>query len=151
MPIEAGELRQGERFNFTDPHDATFTGIEVSILNIGLGGVQICHPQLLRLGTHGPLHFRHDDGVVTVTGRVLWSHLAQTDSGMLYRSGIAIDAPDQQFASAINTFFRMGVIHRDHESLERKRAQMQEREERRRSQPRLAPVSIPATDPTATS
>lgn len=152
MPMDITELRKGERFIFTEPLLATFSAIEVSVVNISLGGVQIMHPHLLRLGTHGHLHFRHEDGVVNVTGRVLWSHMAQTEAGMMYRSGITLDSPDQQFAVAINAYFRAGVIYRDGDSLERKRLHLKAREERRKSQPNLTPVVLPPlSDPPSTT
>jgi hypothetical protein len=146
MHTDIAELRKGDRFVFTDPLPAMFIGTEVSILNISLEGVQILHPQLLRLGTHGHLQFRSEDAIINVNGRVLWSHLSQTESGTVYRSGLALDEPDHHFAAAVNAFFRTGSVHRDDDSLDRKRVQMEQREERRKSQPYLAPVVVPPLD-----
>lgn len=140
MQSEVAEHRRDERFVFTNPLNAMFTGIEVILSNVSLQGVQILHPQTLRLGTHGHLHFRYRDMSVQVTARVIWSQLAQTEAGTAYRSGLLLDAPDQQYATAINTLFHDGMVQRDLESLDKKREQMIAREERRKSQPYLTPV-----------
>ena len=140
MQSEVAEHRRDERFVFASPLNATFTGIEVLLSNISLEGAQILHPQTLRLGTHGHLHFSYRDLTVQVSARVIWSQLSQTEAGTAYRSGLMLDAPDQQYATAINALFHDGVVQRDPESLDKKREQMMAREERRKSQPYLTPV-----------
>lgn len=145
MQSEVAEHRNGDRFVFLTPLNATFIGSEVTLSNVSLEGAQILHPQPLRLGTHGHLQFRYRETTVTVSGRVIWSHLAQTESGTAYRSGMTLDEPDQQYATTLNALFRDGLVQRDLESLDRKRERMIEREERRKSQPYLTPVD-PSTD-----
>lgn len=140
MQSEVAEHRQGERFVFTTPLNATFTGTEITLSNVSLEGAQILHPQPLRLGTHGHLQFHYRDTTVNVSGRVIWSHLAQTEAGTAYRSGLTLDAPDQVYATVLNALFRDGLVQRDMESLDKKRERMLEREERRKSQPYLTPV-----------
>ena len=58
----------------------------------GIRGAQISHPQPLRIGTRGKLWFRRGDVSVTVHATVVWSHLAKTTSGMVYQTGIKLDA-----------------------------------------------------------
>lgn len=140
MQSEVADTRRDERFVFTSPLNAAFTGIEVLLSNVSLEGAQILHPQTLRLGTHGHLQFHYRDMTVQVTARVIWSQLSQTEAGTAYRSGLMLDGPDQQYATAINALFHDGAVQRDLESLDKKREQMIAREERRKSQPYLTPV-----------
>lgn len=147
MQSEVAEHRRGDRFVFITPLNGTFTGTEITLSNVSLEGAQILHPQPLRLGTHGHLHFSYRETTVTVDARVIWSHLAQTEAGTAYRSGLELDAPDQQYATVLNALFRDGLVQRDLESLDKKRERMLEREERRKSQPYLTPVDpSPAGD-----
>lgn len=140
MQSEVAEHRRDERFVFISPLNAMFTGTDVILANVSLEGAQILHPLTLRLGTHGHLQFRYRDMTVQVSARVIWSHLSQTEAGTAYRSGLVLDAPDQQYATVINALFHDGVVQRDVESLDKKREQMVAREERRKSQPYLTPV-----------
>ena len=140
MQSEVAEHRRDERFVFRSPMNAVFTGVEVLLSNVSLEGAQILHPQTLRLGTHGHLDFQYRDVNVQVAARVIWSQLSQTEAGTVYRSGLLLDARDQQYATAINALFHDGMVERDTESLDKKREQMIAREERRKSQPYLTPV-----------
>lgn len=143
MTPEVVDLRKGERFTVIEPLTGTFGQAEVAVVNLGLGGVQISHPQPVRIGTRAKLWCRRGDVTITTTGTVVWSHLSATSAGMVYLSGIRLDAADPQYALAINTLVRGGVLRQELDSLDRKRQRMREREEARKSQVRMIPNSEP--------
>jgi hypothetical protein len=144
MTLTVEELRKADRFVAVEPISGTFGQAEATVVNVSIGGVQISHPQPLRIGTTARLNFRHGDVVVTTHARVLWSHAAPGTGGKLvYRSGLKIEAVDQQYAMALNSLIRAGVIRQDLESLDRKRKRDQEREEKKKSGPRFIPTSEP--------
>lgn len=142
MSVE--ELRKTDRFVVVEPFSATFGPVEASLLNVSIGGAQISHPQPLRIGTLARLSFRKGDAVVATQARVIWSHVAPMAGGKLvYRSGLKIEAVDPQYALALNTLIRSGVARQDVESLDRKRERDQAREEKKKSGPKLIPISEP--------
>jgi hypothetical protein len=143
MTIEVVDLRRGDRFNIVESLAGSFGAAEVAVLNLSLGGAQISHPQPLRIGTKAKLSFRRGDVSVTVQAAVVWSHLASTKAGMIYHTGIKLDAPDAQYALALNTLMRADVLRHETDSLEKKKQRMQEREEARKSQARMIPPSEP--------
>jgi len=141
MPNEVVDLRKGDRFIFSDPVSGSFSASDVSVVNLSLTGVQVSHPEPLRIGTRAAIVFRRGEVSVHVSASVVWSHLARTENGMTYRSGLRIEAADPQYAMAINALVRVGALHRDEDSLERKKQRMAEREEKRKSQPRVIPIT----------
>jgi hypothetical protein len=143
MSTEVIDLRRGERFTVTEALTGTFGPAEVAVLNLSLGGVQISHPQPVRIGTRAKLWCRRGDVTITIPGTVVWSHLNATSAGMVYMSGVRLDTADPQYALAINTLMRGGVLRQDVDSLDRKRQRMREREEARKSQIRIVPTSEP--------
>ena len=143
MTTEVIDLRKGERFSVVEPLTGTFGPTEVAVLNLSLGGVQISHPQPVRIGTRAKLSCRRGDVTITIAGTVVWSHLNATAAGMVYLSGVKLDAADPQFALAINSLVRGGAVRQELDSLDKKRARMREREEARRSQVRIIPTSEP--------
>jgi hypothetical protein len=143
MTTEVVDLRRGDRFNVVEPLTGSFGAAEVAVLNLSLGGAQISHPQPLRIGTHAKLWFRRGEVSVAISATVVWSHLAPTSGGMVYTSGIRLDAPDANYALALNTFVRADVIRHETDSLEKKKQRMREREEARKSQVRVIPSSEP--------
>ena len=135
MVIE--ELRKADRFAVTDPITVTFGPAEGTLLNLSISGAQITHPQPIRIGTVGRLAFRRGDVVVTTQARVVWSHVVPSAGGKLtYRSGLRIEAADPQYAMAINSLLRAGVIRQDLDSLDKKREREHQREEKRKSGPK---------------
>ena len=144
MTSEVADLRKGDRFNVVEPVTGSFGPAEIAVLNISLRGVQISHPQPLRIGTRGKLWFKRGDVQVSIQAVVVWSHLVRSTSGtMAYRTGLRLDAVDAPYALAMNTMMRTGIIRQDTDSMDRKRAQLAEREERRKSQVRMIPSSEP--------
>ena len=140
MNEDVNEVRQQDRFLAVEPLNATLDGLEVSVLNVSVAGAQIQHAQPLRIGTTALLHADYRGVTGSVPVRVVWSHLAQTPDGLLYRSGVFLEAPDSPWAAAVNALVRAGAIVLDSESLERKRLREIERETRRRSG---AKMSVP--------
>lgn len=143
MTTEVVDLRRGDRFNVIEPLTGSFGAAEVAVVNLSLGGAQISHPQPLRIGTRAKLWFRRGDVSVTVLATVVWSHLASATGGMVYKSGIKLDAADAPYALALNTLVRADVIRHETDSLAKKKQRMLEREEARKSQVRNIPSSEP--------
>ncbi|HYO79336.1 MAG TPA: PilZ domain-containing protein [Thermoanaerobaculia bacterium] len=141
MTTEVVDFRKGDRFIVVEPLTGSFGATEVAVLNLSLGGVQISHPQPVRIGTRGKVWFRRGDISATVQGTVVWSQLTATSGGMVYKSGVKLDAADPQYALAVNFLVRSAVIRQDTDSLERKKQRMREREEQRKSQIRTIPTS----------
>lgn len=140
MSEEVIDLRKGDRFQAVEPIGGSFNGIDVSVINVSVTGAQIMHAQPMRIGTRSRLAFQHGEVTVSVLVQVVWSHLWQTPDGHAYRSGVHLDASDVMYAAAVNALIRSGALHRDTESLERKRQREQERELRRKSGPKLDPA-----------
>ena len=143
MTTEVVDLRKGERFSVIEPLTGTFGPAEVAVLNLSLGGAQISHPQPVRIGTRAKLWCRRGDVTITVSATVVWSHLTPTSAGMIYFSGVRLDAADPQYALAINTLMRGGAIRQELDSLDKKKQRLREREEARKSQVRIIPTSEP--------
>lgn len=141
MTTEVVELRKGDRFLAVEPIIGSFGPGEVAVIDLSLSGAQISHPQPLRIGTRGKFWFKRGEVTATVPAHVVWSHLSKTASGMVYQSGLKLEAADPQYAMAINTFVRSGILRKDAESLDRKRQRMLEREATRKAQVRIIPSS----------
>jgi hypothetical protein len=131
------DLRKSERFQVLEQLDGLFGVVEVTLLNVALGGVQLGHAQPLRIGTRARFVFHRGDIAVSIAGRVVWSHLSQTEAGLLYKSGVQLDDGEVQYAAALATFLRAGIIARDTSSLDRKRQRELEREQRRASSSKM--------------
>jgi hypothetical protein len=115
----------------------------VAVVNLSLGGIQISHPQPVRIGTRAKLSCRRGEVTITVPATIVWSHLHAGSGGMTYFSGLKLDAADPQYALAINTLMRGGALRQDVGSLDKKKQRMHEREEARKSQVRIIPSSEP--------
>lgn len=145
MTMIVEELRRADRFIAVEPISSTFGQTEATIINLSIGGAQITHPVPLRIGTMARLSFKRGDASVLTQARVLWSHAAPGTGGKLvYRSGLKIEAVDPQYAMALNFLIRAGIIRQDCDSLERKRKRDLEREEKKKSGPR---IMIPTSEP----
>ena len=144
MSIEVVDLRKGDRFVIVEPITGTFGAADVVLLNLSLSGVQISHPQPLRIGTRARLWFKRGDLTAAVHAHVVWSHLAKATTGaMSYQSGLQIDNVEPQYAAALNAMIRTGIARQEMESMERKRQRAIEREQLRQSQIRVIPTSEP--------
>jgi hypothetical protein len=140
MSEDVIDLRKGDRFHAVEPIGGSFGATDVSVINVSVTGAQIMHTQPIRIGTRARLAFRHGEVIVSIVVQVVWSHLWQTPEGHAYRSGVRLDAPEVQYASAVNSLLRAGAVQRDTDSLERKRQRETERELRRKSGPKINPA-----------
>ena len=136
--------RKGDRFLVVEPIAGAFSGFDITLLNVSAIGAQIRHVQPLRIGTKAMLSFHYPGISATVMAHVVWSHLLQTDDGLVYRSGLKLHESDPQYAAAVNALLRAGAVVRDADSLERKRQRELERELRRQSSPKM--TIIPPTN-----
>ncbi|HYI07685.1 MAG TPA: PilZ domain-containing protein [Thermoanaerobaculia bacterium] len=144
MSIEVVDLRKGDRFVIVEPVTGTFGTADVALLNLSLSGLQISHPQPLRIGTRARLWFKRGDISAVVQAHVVWSHLAKSTSGaMAYQSGLKIDNVDPQYGAALNAMIRAGIIRQDADSMEKKHQRAIEREQLRQSKIRIIPSSEP--------
>jgi len=141
MTIEIIELRKGDRFLATESIPGTFGPADVVVIDLSLGGAKLSHPQPLRIGTRGKLAFKRGDVSASVQAVVVWSHLSHAGGGMSYVSGLKLEGVEPQYAMAVNSLLRGGVLRKDSESMEKKRERMIEREQLRNSQKRVVPTS----------
>lgn len=129
------DLRKGERFRALEAIDCAFGSTEVTLVDAGLGGIQLAHSQPLRIGTRARFAFRRGEITFSIQGQVVWSRLAQASDGLLYKSGIQLDGGDVQYAIALNNLLRAGVMVADKDSLEKKRQRELEKERKRLGNP----------------
>jgi hypothetical protein len=142
MTAEVENTRKGERFTTLVLLPGTFGPAEVTIANISVAGLQIVHPQAVRVGSRARIAFHYRDIAVASPAKVIWSHLSKNPdpSGkLLYVSGLQLESADTQFASAVNSLLRLGAVRQDSESMDRKRARMLEREEARKALLKMNP------------
>ncbi|HVG24502.1 MAG TPA: PilZ domain-containing protein [Thermoanaerobaculia bacterium] len=137
MNDDVTDLRKSDRFVAVEPIEGTFGATPATLLNVSLGGVQMQHAQPIRIGTRATLTFNRRGTGASVAVVVVWSHLAQTQEGLRYRSGAKLAEPDVPYAAALNAFIRSGVIALETDSLERKRQREAEREMKRKSGPKI--------------
>jgi hypothetical protein len=146
MTTEVVNTRKGDRFKVLVHIGGSFGPSEMTVVDLSLAGMQIVHPQPIRIGTRARVAFQYRDVSVTIPARLVWSHLSQKtgEAGkLLYVSGLHVEAVDPAYAAAINSLFRIGALQQDSDSMERKRARIQEREEARKSQVKLMPPPRP--------
>lgn len=127
---DVSELRSYERYVIDQRTVGSFGSAEVAIVNLGVQGAQIEHSQPLRVATQARLWFKHAGVAISVQALVVWSRLSKSASPqgkMLYRSGLRIEEGAEEFAAAMEQLLAAGAIHRDAESLERKRKLKEER------------------------
>ena len=124
------ELRSYERYVAPEKWAGSFGATEVAIVDLGEQGAQIEHAQPLRVATKARLWFKRGNVSVAVQALVVWSRLSKQPSAqgkLLYRSGLRIEEGAAAFSAAMQELIEAGAIHRDAESLERKRKLREER------------------------
>lgn len=124
------ELRSYERYVLDDPLIGSFGSAEVHVIDLGEQGAQIEHALPLRVATVARFWFKRAHIAVSVQALVVWSRLSKhkaPDGKLLYRTGLRVEEGAEDFASAIAQLSEKDLIHRDAESLERKRKQREER------------------------
>ena len=139
------ELRAAERFTAGRPIAATFSGNQVTIVNLSTIGALIEHPGPIRLGTVARFAIRDGEVSVDVQGFLTWSRLAKTpdDSGKYrYQSGLRIESGNIQYAIALHALIKSGAMRREPDTLEKKRRRLLERmSEKNRPRPRMVQES----------
>ena len=131
---EIKEQRFEERYLVVEPLSGSFGAAAIRILDLSQQGMQIEHPQPLRLATRSRLWFKRADVSLSVQGVVIWSRLSKTpnqEGKLLYLSGIRLTIEGDQMTSAIQALSDRGVIRRDTESLDRKKKLIQQKEDER--------------------
>jgi hypothetical protein len=135
---DLSELRSSDRFVAVEPLPGGFGSASITVLDLAMRGVQIEHAQPLRLSLAGRLWFKRGRATVSVQGRVVWSHLSRThdsDGKLLYHSGIHVPDESGELVAAIEMLAREGVVRKESDSLERKRATLEERGQQRQARP----------------
>jgi hypothetical protein len=142
------DSRSAARFKIDEPLHGSFANADVVIQDLAESGVQVEHAEPLRLATTGRLALKLGEMAVTVPAIVIWSRLSQTANAkgkLLYRSGLRLEANLEQFAQVINTLAGSGLLRPDHESLERKKQKVQDKQEQLASRPSVMPIPQVAT------
>ena len=132
--IEVKEQRFEERYVVVEGLAGSFGAAAIRIIDISQQGMQIEHPQPLRLATRSRLWFKRGDVAISVRGMVIWSRLSKTPNAegkLLYRSGIRLEADGDDITSAIQALSDQRVLRRDPDALDRKRKLLQKKEDER--------------------
>jgi hypothetical protein len=135
---EVQELRSAERYIAILPLPGSFGAASVSVRDLCEHGVQIEHPQPLRIGTRGRLWFKREGTGAAVQAVVVWSHLSQVpsiDGKLLYHSGVKIENGTSEYTAALQMLSLQGALRRDFGSLERKRQRLLDRETEKSGRP----------------
>ncbi|MCU1347669.1 MAG: hypothetical protein JWO56_699 [Acidobacteria bacterium] len=138
MTSDIQELRAAERYMVVEPLAGSFAAASVWVHDICEHGVQIVHPQPLRIGTKSRLWFKRGRTTAATQATVVWSRLSQTpdaEGKLLYRSGVRLSSHDFEFAIALQELASQGVLRADADSLERKRQLLAQREADRAGKP----------------
>lgn len=144
------ELRSYERFVLNEPVTGSFGSAEVTIIDLGEQGAQVEHGLPLRVATVARFWFKRADVAISVQALVVWSRLSRhksPDGKLLYRTGLRVEEGAEEFAEAITQLAEKNLIHRDSESLERKRKQKEERELAKNASPTMRMVRIESDVP----
>lgn len=141
---EPEELRTGDRFDVNPPLQGTFGAATISIHNVGVRGVQIEHPDPLRLGMEARLQVLVPERPekVELRGRVVWSRLSKRPDAhgkYLYRTGIRFEEGSFFPPQALGQLARAGFARLDARSLERKREAQLRRDQERAAQVTFKP------------
>jgi hypothetical protein len=143
MQPDVKDLRSADRYIIKEKLSGSFGYAPVTLIDLGELGVQIEHTQPLRLATTGRLWFKRGDVSVSLHAFVVWSKLSKSpnDQGKYpYRSGLRIDEPDAHFLSALQRLAQHGVIVKDDDSLNRKRKNLEAREQEKAGKPTMKHV-----------
>lgn len=140
---DLSDLRNTDRFFSAQPVLGSFGAIGISIVNLGIGGLQVEHADPLKIGNQGRLTLEVPGATLPeMKARVVWSRLSKTPNEQgkyLYRSGLRVDEDKDVLARSIGFLIKGGRVRPDRRSLGRKKAALEEKA-RRASQPHLKPV-----------
>lgn len=135
---DLSDLRDSDRFISDQPVTGSLGSIAITIINLGIGGLQVEHSDPLKIGNHARLALEIPTAKLPeMRARVVWSRLSKTPDQQgkyLYRSGLRVDEDKDILARSIGFLIKGGRVHLDSHSLERKKL-AQEEKARRASQP----------------
>jgi len=141
---DLSDLRDSDRFVPAQPVVGSFGSVGFTIINLGIGGLQIEHPDPLKIGNQSRLALEIPAAKLPeMRGRVVWSRLSRTPNPQgkyLYRSGLRVDEDKDILARSIGFLIKSGRVHLDSHSLERKKL-AQEEKARRAANPVMKLVS----------
>lgn len=143
------ELRSYERYVLKQPLIGSYGSVEATVVDLGEQGAQIEHGQPLRVATVARFWFKRGAVGVSVQALVVWSRLSRhksNDGKLLYRTGLRVEEGAEDFAKAIALLAEKDLIHRDSESLERKRRQREDRDLAKSASPTMRKVPMANTD-----
>jgi len=135
---DLSDLRNSDRFISAQPVTGSLGSIAITIINLGIGGLQVDHADPLKIGNQARLALDIPGAKLPeMRARIVWSRLSKTPNQQgkyLYRSGLRVEEDKDILARSIGFLIKSGRVHLDSHSLERKK-QAQEEKARRASQP----------------
>ena len=148
--MDVKDLRGAERYVLVETLSGSFGAASVTLLNIGMRGVQVQHAQPLGINTKARLSFKRGDVAISMQATVMWSRLSKTPNAhgkLLYESGVAFIG-NEELTYALRALAAHGVIKLDAESLHRKRERLLQKAQERSGKPVLKMVRTDNDVPT---
>jgi hypothetical protein len=142
---DQSELRSYERYVLSEALTGSFGSAEVRIIDLGEQGAQIEHALPLRVATVARFWFKRGEVAVSVQALVVWSRLSKhksADGKLLYRTGLRVEEGAEDFSKSVAVLAEKNLIHRDSQSLERKRKLREEREMAKSASPTMRRVPM---------
>lgn len=137
---DLNDLRDSDRFISDRPVIGSLGSVAITIVNMGIGGLQVEHVDPLKIGNQARLALEIPEAKLPeMRARVVWSRLSKTPNQQgkyLYRSGLRVDEDKDILARSIGFLIKSGRVHLDRHSLERKKT-AQEEKARRAAQPHM--------------
>lgn len=137
---DLNDLRDSDRFISDRPVIGSLGSVAITIVNMGIGGLQVEHADPLKIGNQSRLSLEIPEAKLPeMRARVVWSRLSKTPNQQgkyLYRSGLRVDEDKDILARSIGFLIKSGRVHLDGHSLERKK-QAQEEKARRAAEPHM--------------
>lgn len=134
---DLNDLRDSDRFISDRPVMGSLGSVAITIVNMGIGGLQVEHADPLKIGNQARLALEIPEAKLPeMRARVVWSRLSKTPNQQgkyLYRSGLRVDEDKDILARSIGFLIKSGRVHLDGHTLERKK-QAQEEKARRAAQ-----------------
>lgn len=133
------DLRKSTRYIVHPPLSGTFAFTDVVVTDLSASGIQVRHPEAVRLGTTGRLTFTlpENGGRYSLSGRVVWSHLSREpdDEGRHpFFTGLQLDEESREVAErAISRMLELSIASPDTSSLQTKRRRMHQKARERRT------------------
>lgn len=141
--VDLSDLRDSDRFISAQPVTGSLGSVGITIINLGIGGLQVEHVDPLKIGNQARLTLDIPNvKLPELRARVVWSRLSKTPNQQgkyLYRSGLRVDEDKDILARSIGFLIKSGRVYPDKHSLERKK-QAQEDKAHRLAHPVMKPI-----------